>query len=177
MIDCALTEGGWLQRFLDERGVLLPEDEALLVTAWMQVKRSVYEIADVRPGTGVTVRDIATGNRLEVRARTFSEEARLGELICARVVPDGESHQVIGGTVPVAPGRELDILALCEDGKGCELCQAVAAAHRPPVLQTREGEQRPGELAVPGRSISREAMPGPAVPAPEVRKVLRGRHG
>src|SRR5437763_1456272 len=121
VIDCALTEGGWFQRFLDERGALLPQAEAMLVTAWMLVKRSVYEIADVRPGTGVTVRDIATGNRLEVRARTFSEEVRLGELICARVVPDGESHQFIGGTVPVAPGRELDILALCEDGKGYEL--------------------------------------------------------
>src|SRR2546429_7361396 len=54
VIDCALTEGGWFQRFLDERGALLPEDEARLVTAWMPVKRSVYEIADVRPGNGVT---------------------------------------------------------------------------------------------------------------------------
>src|SRR5207244_10660425 len=55
VIDCALTEGGWFQRFLDERGPLLPEDEAPLVTAWMQGRRSVYGIVDVRPGTGVTV--------------------------------------------------------------------------------------------------------------------------
>ena len=170
VIDCALTEGGWFQRLLDERGALLPEDEARLVAAWMLVKRSVYEVADVRPGTGVTVRDIATGDRLEVRDHTFSEQARRGELICARAVPDGESHQFIGGMFPVVPGSELDILALCEDGRGYELCRAVAAAHRPPVLQTREGEP-------PGRSSGREAMPGPAIPAPEVRKVLRGRHG
>ena len=149
VIDCALTEGGWFQRFLDERGALLPEDEAKLVTAWMLVKRSAYEIAEVRPGTGLTVRDIATGDRLEVRDRTFSEQARHGELICARVVPDGESHQFIGGMFPVVPGTERDILALCEDERGYELCEAVAAAHRPPVLQAREGEPRPGELSVP----------------------------
>ncbi|HEX9314106.1 MAG TPA: SEC-C domain-containing protein [Actinomycetota bacterium] len=165
VIDCALTEGGWFQRFLDERGALLPEDEAMLVTAWMLVKRSVYEIADVRPGTGVTVRDIATGDRLEVRDRPVSEQARHGELICARVVPDGESHQFIGGMFPVVPGRERDILARCEEGRGYELCEAVAAAHRPPVLPAREGESRPGELAGPGRSLSREVMPGPAAPS------------
>jgi hypothetical protein len=140
VIDCALTEGGWFQRFLDERGALLPEDEAMLVTAWLLVKRTVYEIVDVRPGAGLTVRDLATGDRLEVRERTFSEQARVGGLICARAVPDGEGHQFIGGMFPVAPGRELGILALCEDGGGYELCQAVAALHRPPLLQTREGE-------------------------------------
>jgi hypothetical protein len=133
VIDCALTEGGWFQRFLDERGPLLPEDEVMLFTAWMLVKRTVYEIVDVRPGGGVTVRDVATGDRLDVRDRTFSQEARVGGLICARAVPDGESHQFIGGMFPVAPGTELDILALCEDGAGYELCQAVAALDRPSV--------------------------------------------
>jgi hypothetical protein len=170
VIDCALTEGGWFQRFLDERGALLPEDEAMLVTAWMAVKRSVYEIADVRPGTGVTVRHIATGDRLEVRDPIFSEQARHGELICARVVPDGEGHQFIGGMFPVAPGSERDILALCEDGGGYELCEAVAAAHRLPVLRTGEGEPGPGELAGPGATSGRQGAlelrwTGESVPA------------
>ncbi|HEY2668259.1 MAG TPA: SEC-C domain-containing protein, partial [Actinomycetota bacterium] len=146
--DCALTEGGWFQRFLDERGPLLPEDEAGLVAAWLPVDRSVYEIADVRPGTGVTVGDIATGDRLEVRDETFdqfSEPPRHGELICARVVPDGEGHQFIGGVFPVAAGQERDILALCEEGDAYGLCLALAATDRPPVLGTGEDEPRPAE--------------------------------
>ena len=149
VVDCALTEGGWFQRFLDERGALLPEDEVLLVAAWIPTKRSVYEITDVRQGVGVTVRDIATGERLEVCDRTFSqfsEPPRHGELICARVVPDGEGHQFIGGTFPDVPGQEQDILALCDDGEGFGLCLAAAAAHRPPVPQTGEGELRPDDL-------------------------------
>jgi hypothetical protein len=170
VIDCALTEGGWFQRFLDERGPLLPEDEAMLVAAWMAVKRSVYEIAHVRPGNGVTVRDIATEDRLEVRDPTFSEEARHGELICARVVPDGESHQFIGGMFPVIPGSERDILALCDDGGGYELCEAVAAMHRPPVLRTGEGEPGPGKLPATAAASGRQAAldlrwTGESVPA------------
>jgi hypothetical protein len=143
VIDCALTEGGWFQRFLDERGPLLPEDEVMLVTAWMPVRRTVYEIVEVRPGTGVTVRDVATGERLDVREQSFSEEAQVGGLICARAVPDGESHQFIGGMFPVAPGEELDILALCEDGGGYDLCEAVAALQPPPVLEDAEDEPWP----------------------------------
>jgi hypothetical protein len=143
VIDCALTEGGWFQRFLDERAPLLPEDEVMLVTAWMPVKRTVYEIVDVRPGVGVTVRDVATGDRLDVREQSFSQEAQVGGLICARAVPDGESHQFIGGMFPVAAGDELDILALCEDGRGYELCEAVAALEPPPGLDDREEEPWP----------------------------------
>jgi hypothetical protein len=143
VIDCALTEGGWFQRFLDERAPLLPEDEVMLVTAWMPVKRTVYEIVDVRPGAGVTVRDVATGDRLDVREQSFSQEAQVGGLICARAVPDGESHQFIGGMFPVAAGDELDILALCEDGRGYELCEAVAALQPPPGLDDREDEPWP----------------------------------
>jgi hypothetical protein len=143
VIDCALTEGGWFQRFLDERGPLLPEDEVMLVTAWMPVRRTVYEIVEVRPGTGVTVRDVATGDQLDVREQSLSEEARVGGLICARAVPDGESHQFIGGMFPVAPGKELDILALCEDGEGYELCEAVAALQDPPVPEDTEDEPWP----------------------------------
>jgi tetratricopeptide (TPR) repeat protein len=143
VIDCALTEGGWFQRFLDERGPLLPEDEVMLVTAWMPVRRTVYEIVEVRPGTGVTVRDVATGDQLDVHEQSLSEEAQVGGLICARAVPDGESHQFIGGMFPVAPGKELDILALCEDGEGYELCEAVAALQDPPVPEDTEDEPWP----------------------------------
>jgi hypothetical protein len=44
---------------------------------------------------------------------------------------------------PVAPGDELDILALCEDGGGYELCEAVAALQHSPVLEDGEGELWP----------------------------------
>ena len=69
VIDCALTEGGWFQRFLDERGPLLPEDEAMLVTAWMLVKRSVYEIAAT---TGAEVGRVAEATAADAQAKFMS---------------------------------------------------------------------------------------------------------
>lgn len=129
VMDLALTEGGWFERFLDERGPLLPADELALALSWAAVDRSVYEVQAVRPGEGLDVRDRRTGDRLAVRERTFSAEARPGTTVCARAVPDGESHQFIGGIFPVAPGTESDVLDLL-DGEPEEIADHVARLHR-----------------------------------------------
>jgi hypothetical protein len=57
--DVALHEGGWFERFVAERGAFLPDDEALLASAWLLVERSVYEILETHPGEGLSVRDCA----------------------------------------------------------------------------------------------------------------------
>ncbi|MGI9023698.1 MAG: YecA family protein [Acidimicrobiales bacterium] len=140
VVDAALTEGGWFVRFLAERGPLLPDDEALLAESWSLVARTVYEVLDVAPGRGLEVRDLRTGDRLEVRERAFSEQAGAGQLVCARAVPDGETHQFVGGLFPVAPGYETAVLDLCDEGDPAAICEWVAGLYRPPTLHTREGE-------------------------------------
>lgn len=37
VVDAALTEGGWFARFIEDRGRLLPDDEALLAHSWLPV--------------------------------------------------------------------------------------------------------------------------------------------
>lgn len=138
--DVALAEGGWFARFIEDRGRLLPDDEARLGHSWSHVERTVYEVLDVTPGDGLTVRDLRTGDSLAVRERTFSRQARPGLLVCARAVPDGESHQFVGTLFPVAPGTESDVLDLCDEGDPLAICLWVAGLHRPPALRTREGE-------------------------------------
>ncbi|HET7719071.1 MAG TPA: SEC-C metal-binding domain-containing protein, partial [Acidimicrobiales bacterium] len=140
VIDAALTEGGWFDRFLDDRGPLLPEDEALLAQSWVLVPRTVYEVLEVSPGAGLRARDLRTGDVLDVRERTFSREAPAGSFVCARAVPDGETHQFVGGLFPVAPGTEPAVLALCEAEDPEALCEYVGSLYRPPELRTREGE-------------------------------------
>jgi hypothetical protein len=103
VIDVALHELGWFDRFLAERGPLLPEDEALLAASWSLVDRIVYEVVASDPGVGLTVQDLRSAERLQVRERTFSLQARRGILVCGRAVPDGESHQFVGGLFTVAP--------------------------------------------------------------------------
>lgn len=140
VMDLALTEGGWFEQFLDERGELLPDDEALLARSWELVDRTVYEVVNVRPGEGLDLRDLRTGDRIVVRERTFSRETRTGVLVCGRAVPDGETHQLIGGVIPVPPGREGHLLDLLDDGDPQAIADWVAGRYRLPVLQTREGE-------------------------------------
>lgn len=138
--DAALQQRGWFERFLADRGPLLPEDEQLLAARWLLCERTVHEILESRPGAGLLVRDLRTGDRLEVRERTFSQQARVGEMVCARAVPDGVSHQFVGGLFRVAPGTEMVVLELLDEGEPEDLLEYVAALERPPSLRTREGE-------------------------------------
>ena len=140
VIDAALTEGGWFARFVADRTPLLPEDEALLASSWLLAPRSVYEVVEVSPGEGLRARDLRTGDMVDVRERTFSRKVLPESFVCARVVPDGQTHQFVGGMFPVAPGTEAEVLALCETEDPEALCEHVASLHRPPVLRTREGE-------------------------------------
>ncbi len=140
VMDLALTEGGWFARFLEARGALLPGDEALLAQAWLLVDRSIFEVVAVERGIGLTMRDLRTADEVEVRERTFSRETQEGERVCARIVPDGESHTIVGGLFRVAPGREASLFKVLDFGDPEEIASWVAGSFRAPALQTREGE-------------------------------------
>ena len=58
-----------------ERGALLPDDEALLANAWALVDRTLYEAVEVRAGEGLVVRDLRTADLIEVRERAFSRQS------------------------------------------------------------------------------------------------------
>lgn len=139
-VDTALHEGGWFAAFLDERGPLLPPDEALLGASWRLVDRTVYEVLDVRPGSGMDLRDLRTGDRLAVTERTASRSVTAGALLCARAVPDGgDGHQFVGGVLSVPPGRERGLLALLDEGDGLMLLEWAAARAAPPRMLSPDG--------------------------------------
>ena len=50
LMDAVLHEGGWFEGFISERGALLPDDEAILATAWALVDRTLYEAVEVHTG-------------------------------------------------------------------------------------------------------------------------------
>lgn len=140
VVDVVLHEGGWLAQFLADRGPLLPPDEAMLAASWLLVERTVHEVLQVRPGAGLTVRDMRTGDRIDVAERTASRTATGGELLCARVVPDGVGHQFVGAVFTVPPGRERDLLALLDGRDGLGLLAWMAAASAPPVITSTDGD-------------------------------------
>ncbi len=112
--DAVLFEGGAFAEFVATRGVLLPEDERLLAEQWLLIDRSVYEIEHVRRGAGFTMRDVRTGDVHQVRERTASQMLKAGALVCARVVPAGDTTQIFGGIEPVAAHERDGLIALLD---------------------------------------------------------------
>jgi len=139
VFDSALHEGGLFQQFLYERGALLPEDEQLLAASWLTIDRSVHEVVTVDPGVAMTLRNLGTGDVVEVQEQTASTQMKVGERYCSRIVPDGTSNQIIGGIFPVRAGHEDTVLNLCTAGDAIELCDWVAALHQPPTLVRSPG--------------------------------------
>lgn len=138
LMDLVLTEHGWFESFIDARGSLLPEDELLLAQSWSLVDRTVYELEEITPGIGCRVRDLASGEKFEVQEKTFTGQSQKGWMICARVVADGESNQLVGGVFAVQPGTEEQVLDLCAEGDTEALAAWVGNLHRPPRITTRE---------------------------------------
>lgn len=139
--DVLLFEGGAFEEFVAERGELLPDDERLLAAQWLLVERSVHEIESVTPGVGFLARDVRTGDRLEVRERTASRSLCEGELICARIVPAGDSVQIFGSIEKVGLGERDAVIALLDEPTGPDhLVELLSARFAPPRLQNTEGD-------------------------------------
>lgn len=137
--DAVLFEGGAFAAFVDERGPLLPADERLLAEQWLLVDRSVFDVTAVRRGVGFTARDVRTGDIAEVRDRTASRGLKPGDLICARVVPAGDTTQIFGGLEPV-PLHDRDVLLdLLDQAAGPEeLVAFLSRRLAPPTLVNTE---------------------------------------
>jgi hypothetical protein len=141
VMDVVLFEGGAFAEFLEVRGSLLPDDERLLAEQWLLVDRSVFEVERVDPGGIMTVRDVRNGDTHDVRERTASRQLKAGQLICARVVPAGDSMQFFGGVEPIAlHERDALIDLLDSEPDPVELMTALSRRFAPATLTNTEGE-------------------------------------
>ena len=141
VVDAVMFEGGAFEDFLRARGFLLPVDERALAEQWLLVDRSVFEIEELRRGQGFTVRDVRTGDRHSVRERTASGLLKAGQLICARVVPAGDSMQIFGGLEPVALHERDALIALLDTEPGpVDLVAWLSGRFAPPTLVNTEGD-------------------------------------
>lgn len=141
VMDAVLFEGGAFEDFLAIRGSLLPADERLLAEQWALAERSVFEIEQARPGKGVTVRDVRTGDVHEVRDRLASRQLKPGLLMCSRVLPAGDTTQFFGG-LEVIPLHLRDQLVELLDSEPDpeELVAFLSARFAPPTLVNTEGD-------------------------------------
>ena len=141
VLDAVLFEGGAFAEFLRIRGSLLPDDERLLAEQWLLVHRSVFEVERVHRGQGVTVRDVRTGDTHEVRERAASRQLQPGQLVCARVVPAGDTMQFFGGLEPVALHERDPLIDLLDtEPDAVTLVAQLSRRFAPPALANTEGD-------------------------------------
>lgn len=139
--DAVLFEGGVFAEFLDTRGALLPDDERLLAEQWLLVSRSVHEVEHVERGHGLTLRDVRTGDRHQVSERSASRQLHTGDLVCARVVPTGDTMQIFGGIEPVGLAQRDELIALLDsEPDPVDLVAFLTRRFAPPMLCNTEGD-------------------------------------
>lgn len=140
--DAVLAEGGRFAQWLDERGALLPSDEAMLAGQWALIDRSVFEVTEIRLGEGITLRDVRTGDVVEVDERAGSHDVRVGGYVLVRPLPTGTGRYQLFGGITRVPDAMLDrFLELLDAEPGPdELLGLVAEAEAPPSVSNREGD-------------------------------------
>ncbi|MEZ5255686.1 MAG: SEC-C domain-containing protein [Ilumatobacteraceae bacterium] len=124
VVDTAMAEGGWWQRFLDARGPLLPEDERSLAESWLPIERTVHELT-ASAGPTVTLRPVDADETCSVVAPAVADRAHPGEYVCARVVPVGDELRILGGAFVVPPDEVELVTSLCRDRDAFGLCDWV----------------------------------------------------
>ncbi len=141
VIDVAMFECGIFEAFVERRGDLLPTDELLLAQQWLLAERSVHEVVAVRPGSGLSLRDVRTGDQLEVVERTASQQLRVGDFFCGRVVSAGSTTQIFGGLEPIVPSQRQQLIDLLDDEMTdpLELVEFLSARFAPTRVVTRDG--------------------------------------
>jgi tetratricopeptide (TPR) repeat protein len=161
--DLGLFEGGWLETFLEERGVLLPADELELARSWVGRPRRLFEVTALRGERGLQVTDLRSGDRVGVRELLGRHQVKVGTSVLARLLPDGDGHQFSLGVAPVELRLRAPLLDLLDEDPGAEELAAFFTP-RPAELTNTDGDplvvseglrgRRPGRGApAPGRAV------------------------
>ncbi|GAC1542836.1 MAG: hypothetical protein NVS3B12_31130 [Acidimicrobiales bacterium] len=139
--DFALWEGGIAAEYLEHRGGLLPADERDLLAALLDEPRRLWELDEVDPGVGMTMRDSSTGERRRVREVSGSLGHSPGEYMLARVADLAGAAELIGVPLEVPLNLRASTLELVDHAPDAE---ALAAWYRRatamPIMRNREGE-------------------------------------
>jgi len=113
--DLGLFEGGVLAQFLDIYAVLLPADELDLGRSWIGLRRSLYEVtALVADDQRMSLRDLRTGDEVDVTEEAGVHAIAPGMLLYARVLPDGRGFRLPGAVLPIPTGLRDDVLNILD---------------------------------------------------------------
>jgi len=140
-MDVLLFDRGWLDRLLAARGPLLPPVERSLAEAWRATRRSLYEVVAVRPGTGVTMRDIVIDAApVDVDDRSLARTAEPLDLVFLRLRPDVDGRLLATDGILVPRSRRAFVSDLVRSKDAIGQLRWISSPTPAPRLQNMEGE-------------------------------------
>ena len=164
-VEVLLVERGWLQRFLDLRGSLLPAAERELAASWSDTRLGLYEVVSTAPGTGLVLRDIVDdGPPVEVHDVSLSRSVSALDLVLLRLRPDGKGGTAPSDGVLVPRGKRFAVASLVRERDVLGLLRYMALPEPAPRLQNMDGDPmrfvtvtyRLPDPAVASRALARD---------------------
>ncbi len=163
--ELSLFDEGLLERFIDEREPLLPQVDVEIAESWLGRRLALFEVMDVRPDEGMTLRDTRSAETWWAAERSASKDIEVGELITARLLPVGDDLR-LGGPVMRVPLRLRESVVTLtghDDTDACDWAEWIGYSEAPPQLQNREGEALvlcTARYRVPDGAAARTALAG-----------------
>jgi len=143
VVDLAAFDGGLLARFLDVLGPLLPADERNLAVSWAGSALRFMEVQQVLPMRGVRLRDLITGEELQVLDRLMTTDVEAKDLVLGRPLDDGGGDlRFQASPLSIPRLMRTRLLALMKEGADTEeVALLLGAAGRRPEVRTTEDEE------------------------------------
>ena len=139
--DVVLYDRGGLSQFLAVRGALLPDAERALCETWLLTRRSLFEVAAVKPGAIVALRDVRSdAGSVEIADHSIAVQVQPLDLLCLRLMPDGSGGVVASDGVLIPRARRREVLDVLDSGDGVALLRWIATPAPKPLLSNTEGE-------------------------------------
>ncbi|HET9861699.1 MAG TPA: SEC-C domain-containing protein, partial [Nocardioidaceae bacterium] len=141
-MDFTVFDSGLIDEFLEHLGPLLPEDERTLAEQWAQSERRLMEVLAVTPMRGLHVRDLVSGEELDILDRRMSTSMRVKDVVFGRPLDDGSGDLRFQADPLQIPRmmRSRLVALLKEDPEPEDVAVFLAPGHRPQ-LQTTEGQE------------------------------------
>jgi hypothetical protein len=98
-----------LEQFLMERGVRLTEREREMAASWSRSFVGLYEVQQLKPGTGAELKEVFSGETIFVHDVTLSRSAAKWDGLLTRVVP-GERGLELAAVAQMVPRAHLSSL-------------------------------------------------------------------
>jgi hypothetical protein len=125
-VDLVLSEDGYFEQFIIQRGDLLPDDELVVAQRWETVERSLFEIKDIARHA-LLLRDVRTNTEVLVTNTTPSQHSTVGALMLGRPLPIDNTWRAYGGFIEVPKVLSHDMLNVLDAHDSTELAAFIGA--------------------------------------------------